>query len=199
MEKIKRIFENRQEKPIGKYKKSAVMILLTEENGEIYILFEKRAITLKRQPGDICFPGGSLEKNEEPIETAIRETMEELNVQKSDIEIIGNMDYMITPYFTIIYPFVGKLNTNIINPSKEEVDHVFKVPLSYFIKNEPKCYKGYITQKFKEDFPFHLIEGGKKYKFSKGYINQYFYNYKNYIIWGFTARIIKSFIEIITE
>ncbi|MCY6370865.1 NUDIX hydrolase [Clostridium ganghwense] len=199
MEKIKKTFIDRKAKPIGKYRNSAVMILLIEEEGETYILFEKRALTLKRQPGDISLPGGLIEENETPMEAAMRETEEELNVKGVNIELIGPMDYFISPYYTIMYPFVGKLHTNQITPNKDEVDHVFKVPLKYFLENEPMCYKLDIGPKLKDDFPFHLIEGGRNYKFGTGKINEYFYLYDDYVIWGFTALIIKRFVEILKE
>lgn len=199
MEKVKKIFAGRKAKPIGEYKKSAVMILLIEEEGETYIIFEKRALTLKRQPGDISLPGGIIEENETPMEAAIRETEEELNVNGEDIELIGPMDYFISPYRTIMYPFVAELHTHYFEPNKEEVDHVFKVPLKYFLENEPMCYEVEIGPSLKEDFPFDLIEGGKNYKFGKVKIDQYFYLYGDYVIWGFTALIIKKFVESIKE
>ncbi len=199
MEKVKKVFAGRKAKSIGEYKKSAVMILLIEEEGETYIIFEKRALTLKRQPGDISLPGGIIEKNETPMEAAIRETEEELNVNGDDIELIGPMDYFISPYRTIMYPFVGQLHTNHFQPNKDEVDHIFKVPLKYFLENEPRCYELEIGPTLKDDFPFDLIEGGRDYKFGKGKINQYFYLYGDYVIWGFTALIIKKFVEKIKE
>lgn len=199
MKKVKKIFTDRKAKPIGEYKKSAVMILLREEEGETYIIFEKRALTLKRQPGDISLPGGTIEENETPMEAAVRETEEELNVNREDIELIGPMDYFISPYRTIMYPFVAELHANHFNPNKEEVDHVFKVPLRYFLENEPMCYEVEIGPNLKEDFPFNLIEGGRDYKFGKGKIDQYFYLYGDYVIWGFTALIIKKFVERIKE
>lgn len=199
MDRIKNIFDNREKKLIGKYRKAAVMILLAEENDETYILFEKRALTLKSQPGDVSLPGGVLEENETPQEAAVRECMEELNVEKDDIKVIGPMDYFISPYGTIIYPFVGEIKKIEINPNKSEVDHMFKVPLKYFIENEPECYVLDFGPYLKDDFPFHLIEKGKDYNFSKGQLYEYFYTYNDYVIWGFTASIIKRFVEIIKE
>lgn len=194
---IENIFKNRKSKPIGKFYRSAVMILLLEENNELYILFEKRALNLDKQPGDICFPGGRIEEGESPREAAIRETQEELNIKREDIEVVGEMDYFISPYNSIMFPFVGKLKTDKVYPSKDEVDHVFKVPLKFFLENKPAAYEGEIRQRFNDDFPYDLIQGGKNYKFSVRKFNQYFYTYNEYTIWGFTALIVKSFIDII--
>jgi 8-oxo-dGTP pyrophosphatase MutT (NUDIX family) len=197
MEYIEKIFKNRNGGPIGDFHKSAVMILLIEEDGEIYILFEKRALHLRKQPGDISLPGGGIEEGESPMEAAVRETEEELNINKKEIEVIGEMDYFISPYNSIIFPFVGKLKRGSIHPNKDEVDHIFKVPLKFFLENNPIAHEVEIRPHMKEDFPYHLIHGGKNYKFSRRRYNQYFYIFKDYVIWGFTAQIIKRFVEII--
>ena len=124
------------------------------------------------------------------------ETMEELNISNDSINIIGAMDYFVTPYNSIIYTYVGQLKEIVDNPNKDEVDHVFYVPLSFFMENHPEEYEMQLVPEFMEDFPFHLIQGGKNYKFKKRSQIQYFYKYKDYVIWGFTALIIKRFIEI---
>ncbi len=194
---VKNVFFHRKPKLIGEYKKSAVMILIQEEQDELYIIFEVRSLKLRHQPGDICLPGGKIEERETPKEAAIRETCEELNITYEDIEYIGEMDYLVTPYGAIIYPFIAKLKISNLIPNKDEVDHIFKVPINFFLEYEPKYYAMDIGPISIEDFPFHLINNGKEYKFSKGVLNQYFYIYKNHVIWGFTARIIKAFTDIL--
>ncbi|EDS77462.1 NUDIX hydrolase [Clostridium massiliodielmoense] len=197
MYNIMRIFDNRKGNPINKLKKSAVMILLIEEHNELYLILEKRAITLKNQPGDISLPGGGIEEGETSKEAAIRETFEELNIEKENFKFIGEMDYFITSFDSIIYPFVGEIKEYKMSPNRDEVDHVFKVPLKFFLQNEPEEHEVLIKQWFKEDFPFDIINGGKNYKFSEKKFNQYFYKYNEYVIWGFTATIIKRFIDLI--
>ena len=197
--KVEKIFKDRIPKAIGDFDKSAVMILLVEENEEVSIVFEVRALKLRSQSGDVCLPGGRVELNEDPKETSVRESMEELNLKREQIDIIGSMDYYISPYGNIMYAFVGRLKYGEINPSEDEVDHIFKVPLKFFIDNEPLYYSMEIGPLKQEGFPFHLINGGKNYKFRKGTLDQYFYEYNNYVIWGFTAQIIKSFIKVLLK
>lgn len=199
IDKITKIFADRKGKIIGNYKKNSVMILLKEYKGELNIIFEVRALNLRHQPGDICLPGGKIEEDELPLEAAIRETKEELNLKDEDIEILGEMDYFVSPYGSIIYPFVAKVKKVEIEPNPGEVDHIFMVPLRYLIDNEPMHYDMNIGPSIKEDFPFHLIRGGRDYKFSNGRLDQYFYKYNEYVIWGFTARIVKAFIDILKE
>lgn len=195
---IESIFKNRKSDLIGNYSKYAVMICITEEEVPS-IVFEIRALTLSSQPGDVSLPGGKIESGESPMEAAIRETMEELNIDKEDIEIIGAMDYFVSPYNQIMYPFIAKLNKSDINGSKDEVHKIFKVPIEFFLNNEPEKYYINIIPEIPDDFPYDLIVGGKNYKFSKGKLTQYFYKYNEHVIWGFTALIIKSFIDIIRQ
>ncbi|WP_160677833.1 CoA pyrophosphatase [Clostridium sp. C8-1-8] len=194
---FKQLFSNHRAKPLGQYKESSVLIPIYKEDDELFLIFEKRALTLRSQPGDICFPGGRVEFGEDKKAAAIRETVEELNVAIEDIEYYGAMDFFISPYGAIIYPFVAELKRYPSNPSSEEVDHIFKVPISYFINNSPIKHQIEVVPKIGEDFPFDLIQGGKGYNFAKGKMDQYFYKYNEYVIWGFTARIVKEFLDFI--
>jgi len=199
IKRIENIFKERKPHIMGEFSKNAVMIPLCESGEEVSVLFEVRALNLKHQPGDICFPGGGLEEGEIPVCAAIRETMEELNLNREDIKLIGEMDYVVTPYNFIMYPFVCKLNREDIFPSQSEVDHIFKVPLQFFIENKPLLYEIPIVSQPGKRFPYRLIRNGRKYKFRRGTVKQYFYNYEKYTIWGFTALIIKRFVDIIVS
>lgn len=193
---VKELFKSRVPKPIQKYKKAAVMILIEEIKGEEYIIFQVRSHKLNKQPGDVCLPGGKVEKNETNEEGAVRETMEELNLKREDFEVIGQGDYFVSPYGVVLFPFIARANCNIKNVFNEEVDHIFKVPIRYFIENEPELYNMQIGPINNENFPYHLIKGNK-YKFSTGIMKEYFYQWNGYSIWGITAHIIKSFVDII--
>lgn len=196
---IEEILKDRRIAPMGRYSENAVTILLEGAVGEEFIIFEKRSHRLKKQPGDICLPGGRMEPNESAAEAAKREVIEELNVKEMDLNYIGALDYFISPYRTIIYPFVARLNTCEIKVNKGEVERIIKVPLKFFIESEPMLYELEHGPYLKDDFPYELIEGGKNYKFSRGKQAEYFYVYGNDVIWGFTARIIKEFVDVIKE
>lgn len=195
IDKIQSIFKDRKGHIAGKYKKYAVIILLFEKEGKANILLEVRSFKLKTQPGDICLPGGMVEKGETPKKASIREAMEELNLNYNDIEFIGDMDYIVSPYGFIMYPFVAKLKTEVFNYSKDEVDHIFTVPVEFLIKNKPVLHELTLVPHLKDDFPYELINNGKNYRFRRGKVPEYFYIYGNYVIWGFTALILKNFID----
>lgn len=176
--------------------KCAVLIPLVEKDGKTHILFEVRSKDLSVQPSEISFPGGGLEPEDNDfLDTAVRETCEELGLSREDIDVISPLNVFITPFNLIIHPFVGTVNYDNIDINRDEVDHVFLVPLDFFIKNNPNMYSAGLDINIPDDFPYHLIPNGKNYKFRKASYDLYFYNYKDYIIWGITAKILKDFLD----
>lgn len=177
-----------------KMKRASIIIPLIDINEEVYILFQVRAKKLKSQPGDICFPGGKIDKCETPKEAALREINEELGLK--DVEIIKEMDILIRHDGMIIHPFVAKVN-NIeeLEINEDEVDEVFYVPLSYLLEYSPMEVRNKLIVERGEDFPYHLIKGGKNYKFKTGEYISTFYQYKDYVIWGITASMLKDFVN----
>lgn len=154
-------------------------------------------MTLRNQPGEISFPGGRIEKNETPWEAAIRETCEELLIEEKDLEIYSEGDFLVNPYAAIIYSFIGEIKKDFyeIIPSKAEVESIFTVPLSFFMETEPKAYSINLKVNRSDDFPYHLIPNGRDYKFKRGREEVLFYQYKGQIIWGFTAKMARRFVE----
>lgn len=196
LDKIKNAYKEHKPKPMMPFKESAVMLLLSkDEKGYLQLVLEVRALTLRSQPGDICLPGGRMDQGETSKETALRETIEELGINIADMEYIGAMDYMVNPYGIKIYPHIAFYHGAEYRPNKDEVDHLFYVPLAFFIEQEPEGYDLQVGPLNLDDFPTERIRGGKKYPFRKGQNIKYFYQYGDYTIWGFTAEIIKYFIE----
>ncbi len=195
--KIKAKLQKKSPLPVDVKNRFSVMIPLINRKGEIHLLFEKRALTLRNQPGEISFPGGRIEKNESPWDAAIRETCEELLIEEKDLEIYSEGDFLVNPYAAIIYSFIGEIKKDFyeIIPSKAEVESIFTVPLSFFMETDPKAYSINLKVNRSDDFPYHLIPNGRDYKFKRGREEVLFYEYKGQIIWGFTAKMARRFIE----
>lgn len=183
----------------NQFSKFAVLVPLLKIETEPHILFEVRAPGMRRQPGEICFPGGKIDETDHNEKYAsIRETSEELGIAESEIYNVFPLDYMITPFGTMIYPFVGTISSSAsILPNPSEVAEIFTVPLSYFKNTKPECYKIHYEVKPEESFPFHLIAGGEDYNWQDRHMTEYFYHYNGKVIWGLTARILNHFVEIL--
>lgn len=181
------------------FKKYSVLVPLVEIEKETHLLFEVRSLKMRSQPGDVCFPGGKLDKadaNEK--QCAIRETSEELGVDPSIIKHVHPLDYIVANDGRIIHPFVGKITSlETMKLNLAEVAEVFTVPLDYFLQTEPKRYKVNLEVIPERDFPFDLIHGGVNYNWRTRQIDELFYVYNDRVIWGLTARIVSHFIELI--
>lgn len=199
LEKVASVFSAHEAKPIWKLRYFAVLALLTELDGELHLILNKRAAGV-HQPGDVCFPGGHREKGETLKETALRETEEEMGISRKDIRILGKSDFMLTIYRGMIQPFIGYVPDAVYRnakPNPEEVEEIFTVPLRFFLETEPEQHDTVWQMTESEDFPYDRIEGGKNYPFSKGKTTQLFYEYHGYTIWGFTAQVIRNITEIL--
>lgn len=179
----------------------SILIPLLKKNDEIHVLFEVRSMELRSQPGEICFPGGKMEESDQsPMETSIRETTEELGIERKAITRVHPLDYFVQSMEgRIIYPFVGWIDAENFKPNPDEVKEIFTVPLSYLLNVEPEKYPLQFQIEENKQFPYHLIPGGKNYQFRSRKIMEYFYFYEDYIIWGLTAKILNHFISVITK
>lgn len=175
---------------------SSVVLPLVERNGRLEILFEVRAASLHRQPGEVCFPGGIVENGENYEEAAIRETAEELLIEKKQIEILAPLDYLEMSSGLTVHVYLGQIKDYQNTFSKEEVDRIFTVPLKWFLEREPDKYVAKIRTIPGEDFPFDLVPGGRNYNWRSGSYNVYFYPYEDEVIWGMTAKIIYGFVKL---
>jgi 8-oxo-dGTP pyrophosphatase MutT (NUDIX family) len=181
-----------------KMSKSAVLLPLIEKENELYILFEKRAQSLKRQPGEICFPGGGIESDDRnPMEAAIRETSEELGIDEEDIDVICPLDIVVSPFNAIIYPYLAVINKpEKIAHNNFEVEDIILIPMSFLNNHPPQVEYLKISLEPSEDYPFHLIPHGINYPFRASRYPQFFYKYEETVVWGLTALILTHFLEL---
>ncbi|MEK4648159.1 MULTISPECIES: CoA pyrophosphatase [Exiguobacterium] len=178
---------------------AAVLVPLVEQNGEVYLLFQVRAKTLRSQPGEIAFPGGRIDGGELPKAAAVRETVEELNVSASEIEVIGTLEPLVTPNRSIIYPYLGILHATDFNPSPAEVDHVFLVSLTELMTSKP--IKGDMEWRIRpgKEVPTERMANREAYLDRTYTVTEHFYEHGDYLIWGLTAKILRQFLAQLTR
>lgn len=177
---------------------AAVLVPLILEDNEPAVLFEVRSSHLAWQPGEICFPGGRIEKSDaSALMAAVRETKEELALSSGEVKILGPLKPIISPIGVSLYPYVGYISPlRSIVPNKDEVAEIFTVPLRFLLENKPIAAQMEMGTRPLHDFPFSLVAGySKEWMVRKSY-QVLFYQYKKYVIWGLTAQVLQGFLEI---
>ena len=197
-----------------KYFNSSVLIPLIFIKDEYHFLFEKRANNI-RQGGEVSFPGGEFDTNKDKdfLDTAVRETIEEIGITKEKIQVIGSMGTLVAPMGVTVDSFVGILNINNINELKideKEVARIFTIPVSYFAEINPSEYFVRLevhTQKRSEDGGMIDMLPVKKLKLPKRYEKPWkggehrilVYETNEETVWGITAELVYEFCKLITQ
>lgn len=160
---------------------SAVLVPIYYKGGQYYLLFIKRTEKVKEHKGQISFPGGAYGEGDGTLlNTALRESDEEVGLAPGEVEVLGVLDdivtktsgYIISPFVALIpWPYQFKIN-------REEVEEIIEVPIS--VLQDKSC----VHQETE------IIEGEA--------VTSYFYHYQGRVIWGATARILNQFLDILT-
>lgn len=199
---LEKVFEGRKSGAEYIYRFFSVLVPVVEKDGKLYLLYNVRAQHMERQPGEICFPGGEIETGETPKECAIRETFEEIGINKEDIRIISQLDTVYTYSNFLMHCFLGVVNEdalNNLNLNPDEVEEVFLISLDELMEMEPEVYKVISKPQIPEDFPFDRVTGGEPYKWRGGRSIVPIYDIDGRVIWGLTARITKRMIEALRD
>ncbi len=168
---------------------SAVLFAIMSYKDKPYeLVIIHRANKGLKHRGEMSFPGGKFDtKLDKSLEdTALRETEEEIGVTKDKVKILGCLHDFPTMSQYIITPFIGIINKDQeLIKEEREVQAIIKVPINFFVSRK----------NFREQ-TFDLK--GKK-------LPVFYFNYydnitnKNYTIWGATAYMIVSFIELLYD
>jgi len=157
---------------ITKLTPAAVLVPIIEDPQELLMLFTERTTHLKHHPGQISFPGGGREKEDRDlIDTALRETMEEIGLQSTQINIIGSLNPVVSSTGFLVTPFIALLTPPLdLQLDTSEVASIFTAPLNFVLDRRQQ----------KEELFLHAGQQRKIYAV----------NYQNYRIWGMTAQIL---------
>ncbi len=192
------------------YFNAAVLVPFILIDDDFHILFQKRAADI-RQGSEICFPGGGHDRNldRDFLETAVRETVEELGISREKIIVSGHLGTLVTPRGVIVETFVGRLavdDLNTLKPDSNEVEEIFSIPVSWFIDNKPEIYFTRVEVQSsttgpdgKEKILLPVEELGLPAKYQKNREGMKYrvivYKTDNRVIWGITAAILFEMIH----
>ena len=157
-------------------------LLYPQHNESTGILLTKRREDLPEHAGQISFPGGRQEQEESLVETALRETEEEIGLSATSIHVIGELSpiYIDVSNYCV-YPFVGFLNhtPSSFNIQEDEVQKVLQISISDLSSPANKRQEKRELRGYNVDVPFF-------------YVN-------NEVIWGATAMILAELLMVMGE
>jgi len=161
-------------------KQAGVMLLLFPSSGRLSTVFVKRTVYTGAHSGQISFPGGTYSsKDSSLLQTAVRETQEELGIELTNMVKLGAL----TPLFIsvsnfMVYPYVGFINeTPVFKVQPSEVQYAFIEGLSTFQdKKIRNCFE-LKRENYSLTAPCYFVHKEK--------------------IWGATAMILSEFLEIL--
>lgn len=158
---------------------ASVLVALFEEEGDTWVVLLRRAAHLRRNAGDVAFPGGRRDPGESAVETALREAWEEIALDPGAVEVIGELDHLVNLAGIEITPVVGVLRGRpaALEANPGEVDAVLVVPLSELLRADR--YRGE--------------------RWGPGARLMHEFDLDEDTIWGATARILHQLLSITTE
>ena len=121
---------------------SAVLALIVERDGTDHMIFNRRRDDLPHHPGEVSFPGGVREGDEDAVACALRETCEEMGVGHDHVEVLGRLPDRISIAGFKVTPFVGRLlGEPTLTPAEDEVAEIFEVCCATFVEDHRWGYR----------------------------------------------------------
>ena len=180
---VGRILSARSKKSIDddSLKPAAVLVLIYPKDGDHYVVLNKRSQAVEHHKGEISFPGGARDPEDKDfLETALRETHEEMGVDPSDVTVLGELDDVVTISKYGVRVFVGTVPYPYpFIASRREIDELIEVPIRHLLdptyqREEVRWLDGIPTK-------------------------TYSYVYDDHIVFGATARIVQQFLEMLPQ
>ena len=164
--------------PETRLKCAAVLLPLTQVNGEWHLLFTRRTERVQSHKGQVSFPGGACDEGETtPEQTALREAEEEVGLRPADVKVLGRLSQLITVTSFRVSPIVGVIPwPYTFKVAGIEVARVFTIPLLWL--SDRNNYW---------EFPF----GGSDRSLIA------YHPYDGELLWGATARMTVTFLKTI--
>lgn len=162
-------------------REAAVILPIVETEETPKILFTKRADHLPDHPGQMSFPGGGREPQDDSLEaTALREGNEEIGLQPEEVTFVGRVDDIRTVTRYSVRPFVATIPNRTYEPCDGEVAEIAQLSLA-----ELTDLDNYESER--RDHPHY------------GEIRLHYFYVDGYTVWGATARIFVQFLDLTTD
>lgn len=160
---------------------AAVLVPLYRQDRDWHVLFTERTHTVEHHKGQVSFPGGRVDiEDDSRVATALREAEEEIGLRREDVRVLGQLDelltvtqYRITPVVGVFpWPYAFVLST-------AELSEVFGVPLRWLAD------------------PANLVVKLHDHPMRGPQVPVYYFYHARHTIWGATARIVVGLLEVV--
>jgi len=160
---------------------AAVLAAFTYGGVEPELILTRRSQKMRSHPGEVAFPGGKIDPVDSTlIDTALRESHEEIGLRRNEVEVIGQIDAMHSRQGVKVQPLVGLIDTSLdLKPCSEELDAVFKVPVSVFYDKSSATMHGF-------QMNGNLVEMPA-------------FKFQEFTIWGLTAAMIVKILNQVND
>src|SRR5215471_10072358 len=158
-------------------RRAGVLVPLFVKEKELWLLFTKRSDRVMTHKGQVSFPGGREEKGDEDLRaTAVRETVEEVGLEREKILVLGALSPIVTVTNYYVEPFVAAIpHPAALKPSAEEIAEIWEIPVSSLMA--PTAVE---TRRLPDREESVL-----------------FYHYGAKTVWGATARILSELLGVL--
>ena len=156
---------------------AAVLIPILARESKLSIMFTVRRECLSNHPGQISFPGGRPHsRDKDLLDTALRESNEEIGLQSNQIDVVGNLQTQAVITGFAVVPFVGFVDECFIPvPQPSEVAEVFEVPLDHLLDHRNSKQ----SVRTRNNIDLLMWE----------------YVWEDHLIWGATAQMLNNLIN----
>jgi len=153
-----------------KYHLASILVVIYGD--EPIVVMTEKPQDMKFHAGEISFPGGKLDESDSDLlDTALRETSEEIGLTLTRDQVVGQLNPVVTLNSGfLILPFVSIVDEIPPLSANREVEKIFHIPLESFLKTGAK-----------DPDPAHNIIQ-----------EMYTFEYQNQVVWGASARILKQ-------
>ncbi len=162
-------------------REAAVIVPVVNRDAGPHLLFTKRADHLTDHPGQMSFPGGGKEPEDDDLEdTALREAREEIGLWPEEVTCIGRLDDIRTVTGYSVRPYVAEIPDRTYEATDEEVAEIAVLAIEDITDLE-----NYESER--RDHPYY------------GDIRLHFFHVDGYTVWGATARMLVQFLDLATD
>ena len=167
--------------PPTELRAAAVLVPLVDRDGVLSVLLTQRTEDMPSHAGQIAFPGGRKQAEDASlVVTALRETEEEVGIDRSFVEVVGPIDTYVTRTGYAVTPIIGFVRpTFTLRRDPREVADIFEVPLDFFL--DPANHHVHSRTWQGRERRYYAMPYGERY------------------VWGATAGMIKNLYHILAE